>query len=56
MPITFDEVTADIVPPAPTTSTNDSRDEGRRGARVDPQALLREISRVAERAERLNAD
>jgi hypothetical protein len=55
MPITFDEVTAEITPPAPTTSTNDGQGDNRRPP-VDPQSLIRELSRVAERAERLNAD
>ncbi len=56
MPITFDEVTADIVPPVPTTSSNEGQGEGNRAPRVDPQSLLRELQRVADRAERLNAD
>lgn len=55
MPIIFDELTAEIAPPAPTTSANEARPENARPA-VDPQSLLRELSRLAERAERLNAD
>jgi hypothetical protein len=55
MPIIFDEFTAEIAPPTPTTSTNEARSDNARPA-VDPQSLVRELSRIAERAERLNAD
>ena len=55
MPIIFDEVTAEITPPVPTTSANDNA--GAPAAnRVDPQNVLREMQRLAERAERLRAD
>lgn len=56
MPIIFDEVTAEIAPPAPTTSSTEGQSEGNRGGKVDPQSLLRELQRVAERAARLSAD
>lgn len=55
MPIIFDEVTAEIVPPAPTTSANESRPDAPRPA-VDPQSLSRQLQLLAERAERLLAD
>jgi hypothetical protein len=55
MPIIFDEVTAAITPPAPTASATESRDSSA-AAPLDPQALVRELQRIAERAERLNAD
>ena len=56
MPIIFDEVSAEITPPAPTTSSTAGRNEGAEGPKVDAQSLLRELQRVAERAERLQAD
>ncbi len=57
MPIIFDEVTAEITPPTPTTSASDSqRNTGRAGAKVDAQSVLRELQRMAERAARLSAD
>jgi len=56
MAIIFDEVIADIAPPTQTTSASEQRNEGNRGPSIDPQSLLREIQRAAERAERLNAD
>jgi len=56
MPIIFDEVTAEVTPPTPTTSSNEGRSEGGQNSRVDPQSVLRELQRIAERAERLNAD
>lgn len=55
MPIIFDEFTAEIAPPTPTTSTNEARTDNARPA-VDPQSLVPVLSRIAERAERLNAD
>lgn len=55
MPIIFDEVTADITPPTPTTSSNESRSDNARPA-VDPASLVRELQRLAERSDRLNAD
>jgi hypothetical protein len=56
MPIIFDEVSAEITPPAPTSSSTEGRSEGAQGTKVDAQSLLRELQRVAERAERLHAD
>ena len=56
MPIIFDEVTADVTPPpAPTTSSNELRGDNARPG-IDPAMLVRELQRIAERAERLNAD
>lgn len=56
MPIIFDEITAEIAPPAPTTSASEGQSDGNRSPKVDPQSLLRELQRVAERAARLSAD
>jgi hypothetical protein len=55
MAIIFDTVTAEIAPPAPTTSANESASAPNAG-RVDAQAVLRELQRISERAERLKAD
>jgi hypothetical protein len=55
MPIIFDQITADVAPPAPTASTTAARSDNA-APTVDPQALLRELQLVAERAERLKAD
>ena len=56
MPIIFDEVTAEITPPVPTTSANEDREDANRGTKVDPQSLVCQLGRLAERAERLKAD
>ncbi len=56
MPIIFDEVTAEITPPTPTTSSVEDRDAADRNAKVDPQSLVCQLARLAERTERLNAD
>ena len=56
MPIIFDEVTAEITPPAPTTSDNESRSSNNGRPAVDPQTLSRQLQLIAERAERLSAD
>ena len=56
MAIVFDEVTADVTPPAPTPGTNERRGENSACPPVDPQSLLRELQRLADRAARLNAD
>lgn len=56
MPIIFDEVVADVTPPVPTTSGTESQADTGRASPVDPQSLARELHRIAERAERLNAD
>lgn len=61
MPIIFDEVTANITPPAPATSAPAesgpaSGGPASGGPASDPQALQRELQRIAERAARLSAD
>lgn len=57
MPIHIDEVSVEIAPPAPTVSMTEGRSDALPGAaKVDPRQLMREIQRVAERAERLKAD
>lgn len=56
MPIIFDEITASIAPPAPTTSSTERRGDASGVPAVDPQSLVRELQRIAERAERLKAD
>jgi len=56
MPIIFDEVTAEITLPTPTTSSTEDRADADRGKKVDPQSLVCQLARLAERAERLNAD
>lgn len=55
MPIIFDEVSAEITPPTPTTSAAE-RQSDTGAPQADPQSMLREIQRIAERAARLNAD
>jgi hypothetical protein len=55
MPIIFDEVTAEIAPPAPTSSTHENPDAPP-SSRVDASAVLRELQLIAERADRLRAD
>ncbi len=56
MPIIFDEITADVTPPAPTSSASERQSDPSGSAKVDPKSLVRELQRVAERAERLSAD
>lgn len=56
MPIIFDEVTAEITPPTPTTSDNEARSGKSNRPAVDPQTLSRQLQLIAERAERLSAD
>lgn len=55
MAIIFDEVSAEIAPPAPTAGAAD-RSGDATAPQPDPQSVLREIQRIAERAARLNAD
>jgi hypothetical protein len=56
MPIIFDEVTANITPPAPATSAPADPAGTNGGPAPDPQTLQRELQRIAERAARLSAD
>lgn len=56
MPIIFDEVTANITPPAPATSAPAETGHPNGAPASDPQALQRELQRIAERAARLSAD
>lgn len=56
MPITFDEVTADLTPPPAPVSGGENRPDAAERSAVDPQTLARELQRLAERAARLNAD
>jgi hypothetical protein len=56
MPIIFDEVTADITPPTPATSAPAETGPSAGGPASDPQALQRELQRIAERTARLSAD
>jgi hypothetical protein len=56
MAIVFEEIATEIEPPTPARSTAGARAEGSAGPPVDPQSLIRELERVADRAERLNAD
>lgn len=56
MPIIFDEVAAEIVPPTPTSSASEARPDDPRRPAVDPQSLARQLELLAERAERLHAD
>ena len=55
MPIIFDEIVAEVAPPAPTSSSNENPGAPAT-SRVDASAVLREIQLIAERAERLRAD
>ncbi|MFT3870691.1 MAG: hypothetical protein QM715_19750 [Nibricoccus sp.] len=55
MAIIFDEVSAEIAPPVPTTGAADRQGDANVPP-TDPQAVLRELQRIAERAARLNAD
>lgn len=55
MPIIFDEVTAEIAPPVPTSNSHENPGAPV-GSRVDPSAVLRELQLISERAERLRAD
>lgn len=55
MAIIFDEVSAEITPPAPTSSAAE-RQSDTGAPQADAQSVLREIQRVAERAARLSAD
>lgn len=57
MPIIFDQVTAEIAPPNPGAGTRSpDPTQATDPTRPDPETLLREIQRLAERAERLKAD
>lgn len=56
MPIIFDQVTADITPPAPATSGPGEAGRASGEPALDPQDLQRELQRHAERAARLSAD
>lgn len=56
MPIIFDEIAAEILPPTPTTSASENRPDDAPRAGTDPQSLARQLQLLAERAERLNAD
>jgi len=56
MPIIFDEVTANIMPPAPATSGPAGPGGSNAEAGIEPQTLQRELQRIAERAARLSAD
>ncbi|MHB9006442.1 MAG: hypothetical protein ACYDC1_05880 [Limisphaerales bacterium] len=55
MAIVFDEISAEIAPPAPTTGAAE-RQAANGAAPVDAQSVLRELQRLAERAARLSAD
>jgi hypothetical protein len=56
MPIIFDQITADLTPPALTSSASERQSESSSGPKVDAKSLVRELQRAAERAERLSAD
>jgi len=56
MPIIFDEVTANIMPPAAATSGPAEPGDSNGETGIEPQILQRELQRIAERAARLSAD
>ena len=54
MPIIFDEISAEVQAPSPPPAVTAQPSPA--GNPVDPQALMRELARQAERAARLHAD
>jgi hypothetical protein len=56
MPIIFEQITADLTPPALTSSASERQSDSSGSPKVDAKSLAREMQRAAERAERLSAD
>lgn len=56
MPITFDEVTADLTPPSAPPPAPDHAESSAVRETIDASVLGRELQRLADRAARLSAD